>query len=35
MILCVVAAGFSPHIGTPQSFLFMHLGALPVHGRLC
>jgi len=23
MILCIVAAGFSPHIGVPQSYIFM------------
>jgi hypothetical protein len=34
MILCAVAAGFSPRIGTPQSFIFMRLGAPPVYGGL-
>jgi hypothetical protein len=31
MSLCAVATGFSLHIGTPQSFIFMCLSAPPAH----
>ena len=35
MILCTVAAGFSPHIGTPQSFIFMRHWVRPKRMRGC
>jgi hypothetical protein len=31
MISCIVATGFSPRIGTPQSFILMCLRAPTVH----
>jgi hypothetical protein len=35
MILCIVAAGFSPHIGTLQSFIFMRHRVRPRRMKDC